>query len=1029
MKKLLSLLLMLAVATTAFADCYFYIDDYQVKRSDVGSGEELVIPIKASFSARVSGFDLNISYPEHMVPTYIEAGSDLTLSYKNGRGRDATSTATLAGDYNHVVAYTGELGFWQDPNAENPTAWVNYGVIKWEAGEHEEMLLLYFNIEEGFEGGDIVFKTECSSGKDTRGGTVLDNGEASKVFEHVSHISLQPVTATPEITYVMDDDKAVITATGEGEVLLYANGEPVENPCTVARGDEDVVYTFTATAQGEGMAVSEQAELELTVPAKLPAVYGEGILKMWSVNNIPAELPVGTGDVRQGFGMNGKFYINSKSHVLDTVTNTYITVPTVYVIGESGKVESTYPGGLNCGITRDEAGNLVISDAQFPNAWTDAKIKVINPETNVTKEYTVPAECGLEGRCDFLGFAKGNLMEDGTLYLAGVATSGVAIMTITGGEVNTDECRMAACDGVSPTSTTVVNYFKNANDEDALLYVTRNAAPLKMTFDGEEIVPEALTLPNKGFSNGAFPFVWNGKEYVLYPYNAPGVATNYLDGFAIAEIGSSEVLYSQAPTVAAAPSGNNQCNWLNAEVDEEGLTVYQYYVGGYVAVYRVGTFERTQKPVITYQTTDDGVTITATGSGEVLLYVDGEPVENPYTIPRGEEDVTVTITATAHQSDKLVSEEESATIVIPALPAKTAMPIITFNTTDEEVVITATGDGEVLLYVDGNLVENPYTIARGETDVTVVVTATAQEEGKRVSDPAEQTLVIPAILPKTDMPVITFNTTDEEVVITATGEGEVLLYVDGEPVENPYTIARGETDVTVTVTATAQGEGKRISDVATQELVIPAILPKTDMPVISYEMTDEAVIITAAGEGDVLLYVNGELVENPYTVARGEEDVNITITATAQGENKRISDVASMEIIVPAYQVTAVPTITTSIDDNTVTITAAGDGDVLLYVNGELVENPYTIARGNEDVTIEVYATAKEEGKLMSSTEVTEIIIPKKESSVDELFSNKTIANVRYFNMAGQEMQEANGVTIIVTTYTDGTRSTMKVMK
>jgi len=31
--------------------------------------------------------------------------------------------------------------------------------------------------------------------------------------------------------------------------------------------------------------------------------------------------------------------------------------------------------------------------------------------------------------------------------------------------------------------------------------------------------------------------------------------------------------------------------------------------------------------------------------------------------------------------------------------------------------------------------------------------------------------------------------------------------------------------------------------------------------------------------------------------------------------------------------------------------------------------------------------------------------------------------------MAGQEMQEAHGMTIVVTTYTDGTTSAVKVMK
>ena len=48
---------------------------------------------------------------------------------------------------------------------------------------------------------------------------------------------------------------------------------------------------------------------------------------------------------------------------------------------------------------------------------------------------------------------------------------------------------------------------------------------------------------------------------------------------------------------------------------------------------------------------------------------------------------------------------------------------------------------------------------------------------------------------------------------------------------------------------------------------------------------------------------------------------------------------------------------------------------------------------------------------------------------VDELNADKTVAGVRYFNMAGQEMQEANGMTIVVTTYTDGTTSAVKVIR
>ena len=50
-------------------------------------------------------------------------------------------------------------------------------------------------------------------------------------------------------------------------------------------------------------------------------------------------------------------------------------------------------------------------------------------------------------------------------------------------------------------------------------------------------------------------------------------------------------------------------------------------------------------------------------------------------------------------------------------------------------------------------------------------------------------------------------------------------------------------------------------------------------------------------------------------------------------------------------------------------------------------------------------------------------------TSINETTVGKQIAGIRYFNMAGQEMTEANGLTIIVTTYTDGTTSAVKVMK
>ena len=75
---------------------------------------------------------------------------------------------------------------------------------------------------------------------------------------------------------------------------------------------------------------------------------------------------------------------------------------------------------------------------------------------------------------------------------------------------------------------------------------------------------------------------------------------------------------------------------------------------------------------------------------------------------------------------------------------------------------------------------------------------------------------------------------------------------------------------------------------------------------------------------------------------------------------------------------------------------------------------------------VEAYAVAP--GKLESYPISYEFYVTPY-TGLSELASGKTVAGVRYFNLAGQEMQEANGMTIVVTTYTDGTTSAVKVMK
>ena len=75
---------------------------------------------------------------------------------------------------------------------------------------------------------------------------------------------------------------------------------------------------------------------------------------------------------------------------------------------------------------------------------------------------------------------------------------------------------------------------------------------------------------------------------------------------------------------------------------------------------------------------------------------------------------------------------------------------------------------------------------------------------------------------------------------------------------------------------------------------------------------------------------------------------------------------------------------------------------------------------------VEAYAIAPGKGE---SRHVGCSFVVTPRTGLDELSGEKTVAGVRYFNMAGQEMLQADGLTIQVTTYSDGTQSVSKIVK
>ena len=361
-------------------------------------------------------------------------------------------------------------------------------------------------------------------------------------------------------------------------------------------------------------------------------------------------------------------------------------------------------------------------------------------------------------------------------------------------------------------------------------------------------------------------------------------------------------------------------------------------------------------------------------------------------------------------------------------PEVTEKPVITVVVDEEAqtVTITATGAGEVILYNDD------VEVARGEGVAEYVVpftedpegeemgfSATAQEPGKEVSEYAVATVEIPGkpVTPPepevTAVPEVNVNVTEDAVIITAVGDGEVVLYVNDEAVENPYTIARpeaGEEAVTYYVYATAQETGKEMSE---SEVMPVVVEPKAGETPSDPHMTGVWIVTLDKNGNEVwkeMAYDDGD-----YTsIVRFEYGDYGTFPydpALTMEENDAMRPNVSYFIVMDGVRYGAA-------EDGTLTVLGEALNNPLyegenLYVLEHSVGRVYQMGVAIDPETNNMYVYAA----VAAYTDV------------EEMNAAKTVAGVRYFNMAGQEMQKAEGMTIVVTTYTDGTTSAVKVMK
>ena len=431
--------------------------------------------------------------------------------------------------------------------------------------------------------------------------------------------------------------------------------------------------------------------------------------------------------------------------------------------------------------------------------------------------------------------------------------------------------------------------------------------------------------------------------------------------------------------------------------------------------------EVTEAPVITVVDDPEAqtVTVTATGNGHIIIYWDdmiqaeGEGVAVwviPYTDdPEGEE---YGVSATAQEEGKEVSEYALATVEVPGKPVTPPEPqyltgeiIIGEPSEDGIVTVTYTGEEEgveVTVVLNGEAVEGDIQLVEGENTIVVTVTAPGYE-------PMEETFTVvytPTPEPvETPAPVINVTETEDAYIIEAVGEGEVILYVNDEPVENPYTIARpeaGEEAIVIYVYATAQNPGE---EMGTSDVERIEVAPKEGTGPVDPHMTGYWIVTIDKDGNEVwkeLIYDDGD-----YTgICRFEYGVYGTFD----------------------YPDGIRPDVYFYIVVDGVRYGAQADGTLCNL--GEALENPleegenlYFLQEGVGRVYNMGVAIDPETGDMYVYAAVAGY------TDIDEMNADKAVAGVRYFNMAGQEMSKAEGMTIVVTTYTDGTTSAVKVIK
>ena len=392
-----------------------------------------------------------------------------------------------------------------------------------------------------------------------------------------------------------------------------------------------------------------------------------------------------------------------------------------------------------------------------------------------------------------------------------------------------------------------------------------------------------------------------------------------------------------------------------------------------------GTQETTYAPEPTFRV-EDGKLYAEQEGYTVVLMINGEEVENPYPLPAPTYEGEQTIAFTAY-TVKNTEDENSATVpyeVVIPVKADAKAPAPQFRTEDGKVYVTPEN---AVVTVNGAVVEMPYELPEATFEAQqVTFVGYTPADGVNYNLPSDEVTYVATVaaLDDNQAPAPTFRVADGKVYAEVGNrvDLEVVMKLEGAVCPNPYTLPEPtDVDQVLHFTAYTVADGQ-VYNVNSNEVPF------------EYTVKAKEPVVTEVGAPTF----------NGYSVD-GITGYGCTITPTTSGSQIK-------------YRVLIWNAETQNWDLLEDWQDYDGQTQEIFYTN---VGAKYRV---------EAYAFI---GDVRSEEVAYEFSVTT--TGIDEMMGGKTVAGVRYFNMAGQEMQEANGMTIVVTTYTDGTTSAVKVMK